>query len=262
MRTKNIFSDDIKFEVIKHMHLLDDLKKVCSQNKDFYNFCSNNKEYIAKIFLNTFKVEYKDPTNYIYLAHNANIDDYKNENGTWKYSLLLVLYTKSYSKQRISYEQNNMTSFPIYPNMIKFHCPNNDLKKFHVQPKMTDCEISNNFNLKSFPVQPEMITFSGEECGLTSFPIQPKMTHFYGDRNELTSFPIQPKMTHFYGEDNNLSSFPTQPNMKHFEARGNNNLKTMSFQPKIEVCKAKAKICDMAKGDEDENEDEESEDEF
>jgi hypothetical protein len=241
---KNL-SDNLKFELLKRKDL-QDLEKFCSDD-DFYNFCSNNKESIAKMYLNKYKVEYTDPTNYKYVANNAKIDDYKNPNGTWNFGLLLVLYTKSYSKKSISCRED-MTSFPIYPNMIDFHGPDNDLKKFHVQPKMTKCEISNNFNLKSFPVQPEMITFSGEECGLTSFPIQPKMTHFYGDRNELTSFPIQPKMTHFYGEDNNLSSFPTQPNMKHFQARGNNNLKTMSFQPKIEVCKAKAKICDMASG--------------
>jgi hypothetical protein len=74
----------------------EDLKNICSQNKDFKNFCSQNKNYIAKIFLTKYQVDYKDPSNYIYVAHKANINDYKNSDGTWNFGELLVLYSKSF----------------------------------------------------------------------------------------------------------------------------------------------------------------------
>lgn len=240
-------SDNIKFQLLKKMNF-EDLEKFCSEDENFVNFCSKNKDSIAKMFLNKYKVEYTDPTNYIYLANNAKMDDYKNSDGTWEFGLLLTLYAKSYSKKHISYT-DGMTSFPIYPNMINFHGPDNDLKNFPVQPKMTECEISHNMNLKSFPVQPNMRIFSGEECGLTNFPIQPKMTHFYGDYNLFKTFPIQPEMKEFHGESTPLKSFPTQPKMKVFYAR-ETPLTSMSFQPKIETCKANSKQCLIAFGEE------------
>jgi len=244
MSTRHL-PDDIIFELLKHMDF-EDLKNFCSQNKDFQQFCFQNKNTISKIFLTKYQVDYKDQSNYIYVAHNANINDYKNSDGTWNYPRLLALYAKSYSLKTIEYTRG-MTSFPIYPNMTKFHGPDNYLSTFPVQPIMENCEISYNHNLQSFPIQPRMKIFSGEELPLTSFPVQPKMTHFYGDNMEkLTSFPIQPKMTHFYGNDmEKLTSFPIQPKMTHFYAE-NSRINNMPHQPNLEECVAPDAICNKA----------------
>ena len=90
---------------------------------------------------------------------------------------------------------------------------NNQLTSFPIQPNMEEFFGSDN-QLTSFPIQPKMKIFDGSDNQLTSFPIQPNMGFFHGENNQLTSFPIQPKMKEFYGSNNQLTSFPIQPNME------------------------------------------------
>ena len=167
-----ILNSDIYYLIIKQMDI-EDLQNFCIINKYVSQICSKYKSNISKHFLKVYQVDYKDPSNFIYLYNNVKIEDYK-EFGKWEYHSLLELYLKNY-KNLIIKCSKNITSFP--PKMINFSGYDNQLT--------------------SFPIQPEMEDFHGVNNRLTSFPIQPKMINFYGNRNQLTSFPIQPKMIKF-----------------------------------------------------------------
>ena len=195
------------------------LYKICSQNKHYSEICKNNFNVIAKYYLDKYEVNYTDPGNFIYKYNNTNINNFKNETG-WNYSGLFRLYMKMFNEYRIRCNNMNITSFPIYPNMIEFYGDNNKLKTFPIQPKMEIFSGDNN-QLTTFPIQPEMIFFNAVNNHLSSFPIQPKMEVFNGDKNYLRSFPIQPKMEIFSGDDNQLTSFPIQPKMTTFSADNN-----------------------------------------
>jgi hypothetical protein len=52
--------------------------------------CRDNKSFISKHILNICQVNYKDPTNFIYIINNKTIDDYKSNN------ILLKLCISSY----------------------------------------------------------------------------------------------------------------------------------------------------------------------
>jgi hypothetical protein len=60
----------------------------------FKNMCRDNKSFISKHILNICQVNYKDPTNFIYIINNKTIDDYKSNN-IWDYVKLLKLCISS-----------------------------------------------------------------------------------------------------------------------------------------------------------------------
>ena len=88
-----------------------------------------------KAILELYKVDYTDPTNFIYVINNKKIDDYKIVNGNWNYNGLLKLYMKFFNKKNIECEED-ITSFPIYPNMTHFDVRDNQLTSFPIQPNI------------------------------------------------------------------------------------------------------------------------------
>lgn len=160
---------DIYTLLVKQIDSLETLQKFSCQNKYFLNFCKENTCSIAKHFLNKYKIDYTDPTNFIYVYNKVKINNYKRADGSWKFGSIFRLYLQTYNLETIICDNLGITSFPIYPNMSKFRGINN---------------------------------------GLTSFPVQPNMEKFIGFNNQLTSFPVQPKMRLFSGLNNRSTSPP------------------------------------------------------
>jgi hypothetical protein len=73
----------------------EDLKKYCSQNKYFYQLCTDNKDSIAKYFLKKYKVNYKNPDDFIYVG--VKMEDYI-VNGKWLYQSIFKLYMKNFKQ--------------------------------------------------------------------------------------------------------------------------------------------------------------------
>jgi len=151
---------DIKFEILKKIHSVEDLQKFCKLNKKNLDFCKNNSNIISKYILDKLQVDYTDPTNFIYVANKTNIDSYR-ENKNWKYKSLFKLYMKYYYKEYINCDYLRITSFPIYPHMKGFY--------------------GNSTKLTSFPVQPEMIEFYGDNI-IKDLSVQPKMKYYNTDK--------------------------------------------------------------------------------
>jgi hypothetical protein len=188
-----VMNNELKFLLTTYIDSIEDLENLCL-NKDFFDKCKENTYLIAKHFLTKYRVDYKDPSNFIYIFNNVNIDDYKNQQGNFKLGSIFRLYLKAYNLIEINCEDKGITSFPIYPKMKRFFGSNN--------------------NLTLFPVQPSMVDFFGSNNKLTLFPVQPNMEYFEGYNNQLTSFDTQPKMEFFNGINNKLVSLPVQPNME------------------------------------------------
>jgi len=185
--------------LLKDIHSIDNLNSYCSQDS-FKIWCESNQTSIAKHFLDIYKVDYKDPNNFIYKFNRKNISEYKN-NLEYNLQSILKLYMETYDLTEINCKNMMITTVPILPNMNIFKCMNNQLT--------------------TFPIQPKMQIFYGQDNQLTTFPIQPKMIRFYGDNNQLTTFPIQPEMLEFSCNTNHLTIFSIQPKMKEFLARDN-----------------------------------------
>jgi len=184
--------NDIYYYLIKYLDL-NTFKEYSLLNKEICYICKEKSKYIAKYFLNKYKVEFSDSGNFIYRYNNKSINDFINEKCEWMYEDILKLYKRTFNTSIIICVILQITSIPILPNMIKFYGSFN--------------------NLKVFPSQPSMTHFYGVNNNLVSFDVQPIMTHFYGSFNKLKSFPSQPEMTHFYGIQNELSNFMPQPKM-------------------------------------------------
>ena len=152
-------NNELKFLLTTYIDSIEDLENLCL-NKDFFNTCKENTYLIAKHFLTKYKVDYKDPNNFIYKFNNVNINDYKDLQGNFKLGSIFRLYMNAYDLIEINCKGKGITSFPIYPNMKRFYGSNNKLLSFPVQPKMVDFFGSNN-KLISFPVQPNMEYFEG-----------------------------------------------------------------------------------------------------
>ena len=88
--------------------------------------CFENKSSISRHLLRIYQVDYKDPSNFIYIYNNVSIQDYKDQDNKWKYPSLLKLYLKNYKIEYIELREK-ITSFPIYPSMVYFSGPNNGI---------------------------------------------------------------------------------------------------------------------------------------
>ena len=69
---------DIIFTIIDNIDNIEDLKNICSTNKQNYQFCKRNLKRISKQLLTNYQVDYTDPTNFIYIYNNKDINDYKS----------------------------------------------------------------------------------------------------------------------------------------------------------------------------------------
>ena len=175
--------DDIKFKIKQFLNI-EDLQQFCKLNKDNYLFCKNNKENICKHLLNMYKVNYTDPTNFIYIYNNTNQNKYKI-NDNWKYSSLFKLYMKQYYSKKINLnfdedsdsdsdeEQSKITSIPNYPNLQKLDCTNHLLK--NLPNLMVNLRILKCSNNKLTSIPSTLVNLKTLDC----------------DNNKLTSIPSE-----------------------------------------------------------------------
>ena len=245
-------NNDIFLYTLKYITSYEDMHNICKTNLRFYNACKNNNKLVSKYLLRLYKVDYSDPTNYIYVHNNVNIDEYKSKTG-WLYSKIWLLYFKDYYKDEIICDNEGITTFPIYPNMKSFFGEKNKINRFYTQPNMIEFWGERN-NISKFDIQPNMEEFHGDyneietfyiqpnmiECWINSnklekFLVQPKMTQFYGAYNHLETFDIQPSMIYCDISNNRLNNFPIQPNMITFVGN-DNNLSEFVIQPRLSYC--------------------------
>ncbi len=130
--------------------------------------------FFEKSKLIKYKVNYTDPTNFIYVANKQKLENFY-KNSSWKYNEIQDLYMKYFEEKEIIFINCSITSFPIYPNMTYCNLQNNKLTTFPIQPKMTGCNLQNN-KITTFPTHPEMTGCNLQNNKLTTFPVQPKMT--------------------------------------------------------------------------------------
>lgn len=160
-------SHEMKFkiipELIKNLEL-HELKDVISKNKAIAKYMSDNKNYITKLLLKKYKVEYSDPGNLVYLKipYPSSFSDILKEYLYW------------YNQEIVNVNDSQLTSIPILPKMKQF--------------------IGNSNFLTTFPEQPSMTHFYGNNNLLTDFPVQYNMTHFYAKGNLFSSLPKYPKL--------------------------------------------------------------------
>lgn len=195
---------------------------------DFYEFRNTytkqfrlkyvkNEDKINKLYLEKYKVNYTDPNNFIYVSNGIKINSCKTIFGYWNWRRLIELYCIHFRKGVIHCSDMEITSFPIYPNMIKFFGDNNNLKDFPSQPKM-EIFIGHHNKLTTFETQPKMTYFEGNSNLIHTFHIQPNMIYFYGIKNKITVLPSQPKLNTFYGD--NIRHIHPQPRIQFLTING------------------------------------------
>jgi hypothetical protein len=223
---------EILFEIIKHLDL-DEFWKLCKTNKSYKQICDYNSQFIFKMFLDKYKVDYNDRYNFVYLANGVSKRQYIID-GIIDYQGVLSLYYKFYKYTNIRVSRNMLkcsvddgstdtfylrkpiSSFPIYPNLTQLFITNNRLTTFPVQPKLKELHINHN-SLVTFPVQPELVSLHIQSNNLTSFPTQPKLRLLIANRNRLTSLPTQPELVDLDISYNPLTHFSSQPKLEYVE---------------------------------------------
>lgn len=223
---------DIVLEIIKHLDL-NQLRDLCKTNKMYKQICSENSRYISKMFLDKYKVDYNDRSNFVYLANGVSKRQYVAD-GIVNYQGILSLYYKfyKYTSMRVSrnmlkcsvddgltdtfYLRKQISSFPIYPNLTRLFIANNRLVSFPVQPKLMELHINHN-SLMTFPVQPELVSLHIQSNNLTSFPTQPKLRLLIANRNRLTTLLTQPELIDLDISYNPLTQFSNQPKLEYVE---------------------------------------------
>lgn len=221
---------DIFLYTLKYITSYDDMLNICKTNSQFYNACKNNIKSVSKYLLKLYKVDFTDPSNYIYVHNNVTIDDYKSHSG-WLYNKLWLLYLKDYYKDDIICDNEGITSFPIYPNMESFFGEGNKLNRFYTQPNMIEFWGEHNL-ISKFDIQPQMQKFHGDYNEIETFSIQPNMLECWLNSNKLKNLSVQPKMTQFYGSYNQLETFDVQPTMLYCDISFN-TFNTFPIQPNM-----------------------------
>ena len=103
----------------------EDTITICKTNKELYGICKNYSNQLSEKLLKYYKVNYNDPTNFIYIADDIDFNDIKNDKDFKKKAF--KLYLKFYYKKKIICISKKITSFPIYPRMKRVILKNNNL---------------------------------------------------------------------------------------------------------------------------------------
>lgn len=77
--TNSYLPSEIIMDIIENLNSLEDVQNFCSINKNNYNMCKDYSQIICKHILKIFSVDYKDPTIFIYVYNNVEIDNYKKK---------------------------------------------------------------------------------------------------------------------------------------------------------------------------------------
>ena len=218
----------IQRAIVEKIETLASLKNFCYVNKNNYNFCKTNPNLIIDMIIKLLEIDYRDPGNFIYIANNVVY----NQNMTPRD--ILKLYMKFFKESKIVSNGNNITSFPIYPNMKHCDLHNNKLHNFPIQPEMEICILNNN-KIKNFNSQPKMKWCEINTNQMETFAMQKEMLWCSLNYNNLKDFQTQPKMQVCEMMYNNLNNFSTQPEMLHCNLFFN-DLKNFPIQPKMEQC--------------------------
>jgi hypothetical protein len=104
------------FDKIKDAKTLVRLSQTCKSNNYIYK---NNETYKAKCELSRYQVDYKDPTNFIYIYNEREIPF--TPKGEYDLIEILKIYMLQFDMKEIKYTYRGITSFPVYPTMIKCH---------------------------------------------------------------------------------------------------------------------------------------------
>ena len=233
-----------------------ELIKLCFINKRYSKICKKYSKEIFKNILDKFKVDYMDKTNFVYVANNADIQDYVREDNI-NYYEIFKLYGKFYYDKTIHFvktnERKDISSFPIYPHMEKctihftsiIYFPSqprmvycdlmfNTIENFDIQPRMIDCTVSNN-RLSEFKTQPSLEFLKARLNRIEKFHIQPKMKICTISNNLIKDFQIQPRLKILYASHNPIQNLQTQPEMIGCELQSC-GLQTVEPQPELICC--------------------------
>lgn len=183
---------DIKFTIVKHINDIDDFKSLLSTNKKWNTFWNEHKEYICKLLLQAMNVDYKDPSNYIYIMYE---EDHKLDRS---YYDLLRIYSKSNNKIDINCSSLGITSIPKLPKLKELCVCDN---------KLTSIKINSDL---------EVLCCSGNE--LTSISIagdsSSSLIKLLCINNNLTSIPKLDKLKTLECCYNPLPSIPVMNNLE------------------------------------------------
>lgn len=145
---KTVFILDLVFDYLPLRHL----KMIARLSKKSSNLLVTRKETIRKIkFLKDNKVNYNDPTNFIYTANNVKFQDFKLQR-------IFDLYMKFYNSSKIVIRKSYVTSIPVFPKMTHLTMiTQGEIKNFPIQPNM--CYLHSNNKINNLSRQPKLMYF-------------------------------------------------------------------------------------------------------
>ena len=164
---------------------IEDLNGVCKQNKRLRSICKEHKLTLIKSLLEKYKVDYKDPHNFIYLKGKKFIpvtDDLQK---------VFKLYLAHYKKKSIEVADKNITSIPIYPKLKELICIENELTKIESMP-LLEVLYCNDNQLTTIGVMPLLTKLECENNRLTEIGVMPLLKELNCAENQLTEIEVMP----------------------------------------------------------------------
>ena len=134
---------DTYSEIIKYLNFTD-IINLSETNKEYNYYYKNLKEtnlWKTKtkyyLLLKKYKVDYKDPGNFIYKMNNVSQEEVKKLNETEDYKTIYEYYYKFFNETEIKCQYKGITSLPELPNCTDLYCNDNKLTSF---PELPNCE--------------------------------------------------------------------------------------------------------------------------
>lgn len=190
--------DELPTEIILDiLYKIDDLNvfgNMCKANSKIHQVCREYRVEFCKHFLEKFKVDYNDPTNFIYVQNNVSKKNYVKRNQGPDYCNLLLLYLNFYDEKKIQHVSSKTTSFPVYPNLKRL-------------------ELSRCTNMKSLPDGMEKLEeLKLEKTGITTLPesIRKNLTHLVWIDCGVTYIPKMEYLLELYCYNNLLTSIDAE----------------------------------------------------
>lgn len=233
---------EILIRIILNLHY-EDVKEFSRISKYYHCICIRYQNDIYINLIHKYKIDYKDPGNFIYkmnnislefcMKNNKNKTEDNDDNINFDYKKIFDLYLKFYDKENIFCSYKHITSIPIYPKLKFLECNGNYLKELPYLPVLIELCCGNNqiTELKMYDKLEVLICIQNK---LRRIPKYPCLIELNCSMNRIKTLPEYPLLKILSCYNNNIKNLPCYPKLKRLNCEWN-KLKSLSEYPLLQM---------------------------
>lgn len=219
---------EILSKIAINLNSLEDVEAFCNTSVYHKKICKMYSKDIAKRMISIYKIDYKDPGNFIYKINNVSINEYKDSNGNYNYKKIIRLYMNYYNQEQIYCTNMDISSIPIYPKLKDLTCAYNELTELPELPNLIELNCDSN-QINELKMYNNLEILFCRDNDLKHILHYPKLKRLYCGLNDLETLPEFSSLEVLMCENNNINDLPSYPNLIELHCDSNINVSKFKY---------------------------------